>query len=309
MPEKEIPEDGMCVESTSRKCWQFVLRSRRARAAVRRCAARAEAMDQLVTTLWAQAVKQTPSLGQGIALVAMGGYGRSELFPYSDVDLLYLLDGKASEPEVKQPIRRVSQEMWDCGIRLSPQTRRRSEAEKFEPDNVELALALMDHRPLAGDVAVYEKFANAGLPKMIEKEHRAIATGLATLTAERHRKYGDTLFHLEPSIKDCPGGLRDVHVCAWLATLEKTDAPGEKADSGWAAGEREEFEQAVGFLFGVRCFLHYRHERDDNTLDWQAQDAAAKARLGLDRREGPPLDAAYWMCSSTSGTRGLWSGG
>ena len=87
----------------------------------------------------------------GIALVALGGYGRSELFPYSDVDLLYLLDGKVSEKEVKQPIRRISQELWDCGIRLSPLTRKRSEAEKFDADNVEFALALLDHRLLAGD--------------------------------------------------------------------------------------------------------------------------------------------------------------
>ena len=64
--------------------------------------------------------------GEIDAVVALGGYGRRELFPYSDVDLLYLLDGKVSEKELKQPIRRISQELWDCGIRLSPQTRKRS---------------------------------------------------------------------------------------------------------------------------------------------------------------------------------------
>ena len=68
---------------------------------------------------------------------------------------------------------------------------------------------------------------------------------------------------------------------------------------GWAAGDREDFRQAVEFLFTVRCFLHYRHERDDNTLDWQAQDAAAKEMIGPNRerttREEPTADAAYWM--------------
>ena len=83
-------------------------------------AARSKAMDDLIAGLWAEAAAETPLLRQGVALVALGGYGRSELFPYSDVDLMYLLDGKVSEPDVQQPIRRLSQELWDCGIRLSP---------------------------------------------------------------------------------------------------------------------------------------------------------------------------------------------
>ena len=266
-------------------------------------AARAKAMDELIVGLWAEGVGKTPGLRSGIALAALGGYGRSELFPYSDVDLMYLLDGKVSEQDVKQPIRRISQELWDCGIRLSPLTRKRNEAERFDPDNVEFALSSLDHRFLAGDAAVYERFAGVGLPKLLERENKAIADGLVELTAERHKKYGDTLFHLEPSIKDCPGGLRDVHVCAWLTTLAAVETKQGRAQagtggSGLVAGDREEFREAVEFLFTVRCFLHYRHERDDNTLDWQAQDAAAKSFMGLERRRGPReghADAAYWM--------------
>jgi [protein-PII] uridylyltransferase len=226
------------------------------------------------------------------------------LFPYSDVDLLYLLDGKASEKDLKQPIRRISQELWDCGIRLSPQTRKRSEAEKFDADNVEFSLALLDHRLLCGDAAVYERFAGVGLPKLLERESKTIMAGLVKLTSDRHKKYGDTLFHLEPSIKDCPGGLRDVHVCAWMKTLADVGS-GKKAETvsprkkGLAAGDREEFAEAVEFLFLVRCFLHYRHERDDNTLDWQAQDAAAMELTGPGHqrpsRGGSAADAAYWM--------------
>ena len=142
-------------------------------------AARAQAMDELIVGLWTQATEETPQLRSGIALLALGGYGRSELFPYSDVDLMYLLDGKVSESQVKQPIRRISQELWDCGIRLSPLTRKRSEAEKFDPDNVEFALSSLDHRLLAGDAVVYERFAGTGLPKMLERDGKTIVQGLA----------------------------------------------------------------------------------------------------------------------------------
>ena len=291
-----IPEDGTCAEYQQK---MLTLRSAFEAGATGAAtvAARAQSMDEMIQALWKRAVKETPALGQGIALVALGGYGRRELFPQSDVDLLYLLDNRISEASVKQSIRRVSQTLWDCGVRLSPQTRKRSDAEKFETDNVEYALALMDHRFLAGDAAVYEKFAGSGLPKMLEKEHRAIAAGLVSLTRDRHRKYGDTLFHLEPSIKECPGGLRDVHVCSWMETLGEIAARTEKRNTGesataWTTGEREEFDAAVQFLFGVRCFLHFRHERDDNTLDWHAQDAAAKIGLGA---AGRGRDAAYWM--------------
>ncbi len=134
------------------------------------------------------------------------------------------------------------------------------------------------------------RLADVGLPKMLEREHKAITAGLVALTAERHKKYGDTLFHLEPNIKDCPGGLRDVHVCGWLKTLADVGADGSeslRASADWPPADDEEFAQAVEFLFVVRCFLHYRHERDDNTLDWQAQDAAAKELMGLDRRRAP----------------------
>jgi [protein-PII] uridylyltransferase len=214
---------------------------------------------------------------------------------------MYLLDGKVSERDVKQPIRRISQELWDSGIRLSPLTRKRSEAERFDPDNVEFALSSLDHRLLAGDGAVYEQFAGTGLAKMLERDGKAIVAGLVELTAERHKKYGDTLFHLEPSIKDCPGGLRDVHVCGWLKKLDAVAGAkrGAEAGNGWAAGDGEDFQQAVEFLYTVRCFLHYRHERDDNTLDWQAQDAAAQELIGPGRTretlEPSTAGAAYWM--------------
>ncbi|WP_263365982.1 [protein-PII] uridylyltransferase [Edaphobacter bradus] len=263
--------------------------------------ARSAAMDELVLALWRQSVESHPRLGSGVAVLAIGGYGRQELFPYSDVDLLYLLDVRVQEKDVKDALRRISQELWDVGIRVSPATRKLNECERFAEENAEFTLSLMDHRLLIGDAALYNKLAGEVMPKLLERERKSVIARLLELTRERHAKYGDTLFHLEPNIKDCPGGLRDVHVCAWLARLQSPPQSQKKGDAAAVSGngvgalEGAEFRQAVEFLRLVRCFLHYRHERDDNTLDWQAQDAAAEAGSGLNGRQPSHVDAAYWM--------------
>jgi [protein-PII] uridylyltransferase len=269
-------------------------------------AARANALDDLVSGLWERAVKRDARLAEGIVLVAVGGYGRAELFPCSDVDLLFLLDGRLAEKELKDAIRSVNQEMWDCGIRVSPVTRKLAECERFNEENVEFAISLMDHRMVVGDAGLYNKLAGQVVPKLLQREQKGIIARLLELTRARHAKYGDTLFHLEPNIKDCPGGLRDVHVCVWMTKLRDMAGLATKKGVGVETGtahdsasaeEGKEFRRAVEFLWLVRCFLHYRHERDDNTLDWQAQDAAAEAAIGLVGRRPKNPDAAYWMRS------------
>ena len=145
-------------------------------------AARSGAMDELVQTLWRQEVTRDERLANGVALVAVGGYGRGELFPFSDVDLMFLLDGNLPERDVKDAVRRVNQDLWDCGIRVSPVTRRMAECEKFDPENVEFLLALMDHRMVAGDVAVYERLARQVLPKLLQREYKSATARLVDLT-------------------------------------------------------------------------------------------------------------------------------
>ena len=86
----------------------------------------------------------------------------------------------------------------------------------------------MDHRHLAGDANLYTKLSSETVPKLLQRDQKTIIKRLIELTNERHAKYGDTLFHLEPNIKDCPGGLRDVHVCAWLRTLDNANAAGQR---------------------------------------------------------------------------------
>ena len=111
----------------------------------------------------------------------------------------------------------------------------------------------------------------------------------------RHAKYGDTIFHVEPNVKETPGGLRDYHLAQWLTLLNSIQAnkawPRSAADDFY--GTHDEPESAYDFLSAVRCFLHYRSGRDDNTLDWHAQDEAAARSIGLETRG--TSDPAYWM--------------
>ncbi len=243
---------------------------------------RSALVDALVQSVWAEVLSAEPSASASIAVLAVGGYGRAELFPFSDVDLMFLLDGKVSERSVKDLLRRVNQALWDAGLRVSSMTRTLAECEKFDPENVEFTLSLFDARPLAGDAALSDRLLERSLPKLIARDRKRITTRLLDVTRTRHTKYGDTLFHLEPNLKECPGGLRDAHVCAWLARLAETPPPPSPP----------EFSEAREFLLLVRVFLHLRHGRDDNTLDWQTQDEAAAAPVGA---LGPGLAPAYWM--------------
>jgi [protein-PII] uridylyltransferase len=250
--------------------------------------ARAEAVDSLLAAAFDMAVDD--SSPAGFALLAVGGYGRRELFPYSDIDLLFLLEGKTQERESKNLVRRINQTLWDCGLRVSPMTRTLAECDRFDPHNVEFTLALLDARPLAGGEALAARLVDASVPKLMQRERRRIVSRCVEVTKTRYAKYGNTLFHLEPNVKECPGGLRDVHVCDWLDRL--CADPTASASQGTPAGSSVEFAQAHAFLQGVRVFLHLRHGRDDNTLEWESQDAAAAGPLGS---PGEGLPPAYWM--------------
>ncbi len=255
--------------------------------------ARRALVDEVVSSLWAREVAGDRKLASDVAIAAIGGYGRGQLFPYSDVDLLVC----ARKPEaVKVAIRRVSQMLWDAGLQVALTTRSPKDCERFEATNPEFGLALLDLRYVTGDREVVESLERKLETNRRGRDGRRILAELGTLTRDRYGKYGGTLFHLEPNLKDCPGGLRDTNVCNWVAKLV-----GSRHES-----DENEFQEAIAFLTSARCFLHWRHERDDNVLDWLAQDGAAERGIGLPPAmrgaaggapygAGKTLDAAYWM--------------
>lgn len=243
-------------------------------------AARAEAADILVSALWP---KGFSGAGSAPALLATGGYGRRELFPASDLDLLFLVEEGDGEKRWKPAIRGFTQQLWDSGVRVAATIRTLAECQRFDPHNAEFTLSLLDSRFLAGDAGLAGRLLGTVLPALSERERKPLTARLLEITRERHAHYGDTIFHLEPNVKECPGGLRDAHVCGWLRQLYPS--PELKSTA--------EFARAFAFLASVRCFLHLRQGRDVNALDWKAQDAAAEAGVGVDGMT--PRDTAYWM--------------
>jgi [protein-PII] uridylyltransferase len=255
---------------------------------------RALSVDALLKQVWKHALGKDFDRA-GVAVVATGGYGRRQLFPYSDIDLLYLFANEDAEREFREAARGCSQTLWDIGLRASPALRTLKECERADPDNLEFIVSTLDRRFLVGDSALYRRFQAEALPALLLREWNAITQRLADMARARHAKYSNTIFHLEPNIKECPGGLRDYQLAQWLLLLrhlqEQQSWPKENPSAPQAgAGDAE---SAFDFLAATRCFLHFRRNRDDNTLDWHAQDEAAALSVGLETRG--TADPAYWM--------------
>ncbi len=262
--------------------------------------ARSAAVDDLVRALWRTATAGSERLRSEVALIAIGGYGRQELFPFSDVDLLFVIATEAAEAEAKPAIRSLAQQMWDVGNRFSPVTRRLADLDRVDAGNLEFAVSLLDRRPLTPELELAATCEQKVLARVLQKDARLLSKSIVDLTRQRHARYGNTLFHLEPNVKECPGGLRDVHVCRWLASLALLQSEGEHQARPVVPDLGGDFAEAADFMTGLRCFLHLRHERDDNTLEWRAQDLAAEQRIGMppvepDLASTRPVDAAYWM--------------
>jgi [protein-PII] uridylyltransferase len=264
-------------------------------------ARRTALVDTIVQRLWNEIILGNPTadphLPKNFTLVATGGFGRGWLFPYSDIDILFLHAGSEVEfeDEFKDPIRRFSQELWDLRLKLSPVTRNLAECERLDPNNVEFAISLLDCRYLAGDPEIFSRLHEKVIPRLVAKDCQEMIQNLAEITRARHHKFGNTVFHLEPNVKDGPGGLRDYNVANWLALISAMEKLKVWPDTNTLlpVSSRRAFDAALDFQMSVRCFLHFRHRRHDNTLTWEAQDEAAKRKIGATDTE--ITNAADWM--------------
>lgn len=256
-------------------------------------AQRTALLEDIVRGLWRENISQQLDGPANFALIAIGGFGRGWLFPHSDIDLLFLHEDQATEEKFKDPIRRFSQELWDLRLKLSPATRTLAECDRFDANNLEFTISLLDGRYLVGDRDLFSRLHGKLIPRLIMRESQSLVQCLADLTRERHAKYGETVFHLEPNVKDAPGGLRDYNTACWLALMSAMDKLGAWPDtkSLLPPSARRQLDPALDFLMSLRCFLHFRHGRDDNTLTWSDQDEAAAGKIGVPEA----VSAAQWM--------------
>ena len=217
----------------------------RTRDAAAMLAARTSLVDQVVRERWAW-------MPGGIALAAVGGYGRAELFPASDIDLLILTPDDKTQQAIKEPLSMLLRDLWDKELRISQSVHTPQDCNLIDNTNAELSVSLLDRRFLAGDEALF---------RQVRDPRPELGKDIARMTKERHLEFQGTIYHLEPNVKDAPGGLRDVQVLRWLAKL--------------GAGDEQQ-PPDTSVLFEVRCYLHYLAGRDDNRFTFDRQDEIAK---------------------------------
>ena len=216
-----------------------------------------------------------------LCLVATGGYGRRALFPYSDIDLLFLSEDSEAEKRYREATLNISRTLWDLRLRVSPANRLLAECEKFHRDNAEFNISLLDSRFLAGDSRLFARLHGYTLPRMLTRARADMLNDISELTRQRHAKEGYTIFHLEPNLKNSPGCLRDYHVACWVALLSQRELRGDwgTPEALWPPKAREEMDAAFDFL-GRRALLHSLPPgtRRPNALSYEPQARGGLAR-------------------------------
>src|ERR1700739_209189 len=256
---------------------------------------RTSLIDTVVIALW-NGVAAVGGPVDGFCIAALGGYGRRGVFPFSDIDLLFLCEKEGREEFLsKKAIAPLSQSLWDLHLRVSPTTRTLAECGKLHRSNIEFNISLLDCRYIRGDEKLYERLRTRVLPGVVIRESENLMQELTGLARQRHQKYGQTIFHLEPNIKDGPGGLRDYQVACWLAQIAEMKRSREWQDPAplLPLPLRADAVNAIDFLDAVRCYLHSRQGRDLNVLTYEMQSEAASRGIGLHGgRAASPND---WM--------------
>ncbi|MBI4483060.1 MAG: [protein-PII] uridylyltransferase [Acidobacteria bacterium] len=242
-------------------------------------------VDALLQSAWREggahshSGKATPD--SRLALMALGGYGRRELYPFSDVDLLFLWRGKDEKHAVPQ-VKRLVARLWDLGLPIKQHVRSIEELDLDVRQNPEFAMALLDARLLAGDTALAERAAEQ-LARLLNAQRDRWMEELAALQQERYARFDQTIYHLEPDVKECVGGLRDLHCVHWSSRIRDPRGPGGPLDL--PRQDRRRLREAHGFLSTIRTFLHFLNGWGKNLLTHEHQEVLAR-ELGWEEDPG-----------------------
>jgi [protein-PII] uridylyltransferase len=249
------------------------------------CEGRAAILDALLRHLWtsakgglsAEAQKEFPPL----ALVAIGGYGRAELNPHSDIDFMFLHDGQIAAnkplPYLSRLIDGVLYPLWDVGLKVGHSVRSIDDCVKVANTDMQSKTSLIESRLIAGDEALFKKFQKNLVARCVDGfEDKYIAMRLEDQSTRR-AKYGNSACMQEPNLKNGCGGLRDYQNLLWMAFFKyRTRSPRELEQHEFVGeAERKQLEAAYDFLLRTRTELHYHVNRPLDALGKNLQPAVA----------------------------------
>jgi [protein-PII] uridylyltransferase len=256
---------------------------------------RSALVDSIARRLWTQFGVSTGPHPSRMIFAAVGDYGRQTLFPYSDVDLIFLAASGESAEKFKDATQRLTQGMNEIGLKCNTTAGTIPEFIQFDADRAEAILSLLDCRLLDGDQELFTNLRNRLIPEIMVRESQSLVERLAELTRNSHRKFANTVFHLEPNVKDSPGGFQDYVTARWLAAMSAMEKQGGWPDpqTYFSPANQTAMDAALAFFASVRCFLHFRNKRDQNLLTWDAQDDAAARKIGT--QNTAVTSAIDWM--------------
>ncbi len=227
---------------------------------------------------------RNPTAGERLALIAVGGYGRGELAPSSDIDLLFLRSYKQT-PFAESVTEYMLYMLWDMGLKVGHASRTVNECVKLAKEDHTIQTALLEARRIAGDETLAKELEKRFQQEVVEHTHASFIATKLKERDERHLRAGASRYMVEPNIKEGKGGLRDLHSLFWIARhrygfTKLTDyiSAGVFTSEDWHTCRR-----ALEFLWTVRCHLHFVTGRAEERLSFDVQPELAK-RMGYGMR-------------------------
>jgi len=248
------------------------------------CGLASDLVDAIVTDVWEAALADLPeadaaAVRAGAAVVAIGGWGRREMVPFSDVDLMFLHGGGRMPEALAAVARQVLQDLFDAGLQVGQSVRGVAEGVRLASGDATIFSALLDARPVAGDPALVERLRGR-LRGLVGRSRRRLAESLLAARREEAERFGQAVGLLEPNVKRSPGGLRDVQLAHWLGIVLHDAATWDDLGrvGGLSRADAAALRDAAEVLAAVRIDLHVSAGRaaDDLTRDQQARIAAAR---------------------------------
>src|SRR5438067_5596047 len=256
------------------------------------CARRAELVDVLLQYVFGAA--ETSARGNGaakvpLALVALGGYGRGELNPFSDIDVMLLHDQekKGISPHLEEMVQQVLYLLWDSGFKVGHSTRSIKEAVAQANQAIRTKTAMLESRFLAGDAELAQEFRRQFRSNGVDGSGREYVELRIQDQVARHKKFGDSVYLQEPNLKSGCGGLRDYQNLLWMTYFKEGSlSTNQLVGKDWLSeSDQRRIERAYDFLLRLRTDLHYATGRSTDTLHSNLQEQIAK-RLDYSPRYG-----------------------